>query len=104
MFSPLVVRGDALDEPLVVVDLSLQLQLDAQQVLVDVKLPLHLQPHLPQLRLQVQYHLVEGGLVLLVLTFGVEEALLQIPGLKKRGKGRGGGFEEQIQVVLKAPD
>lgn len=61
-----------MDQPLVVIDFSLQLHLDAQQVLVDVNLALHLRPHLPKLRLQVQYHLVEGGLVLLVLTFGVQ--------------------------------
>ena len=82
--SPFRIGRHALNQLLVVIYFRLQLHLDTHQVVVGLHLVLHLRPDLPQLLLQVQYHLVEGGQALTVVYFGVLEGFLQMVDLKGR--------------------
>lgn len=74
---PLLVAEDALQQTPVAADLSLHLHLDAHQVLVVVDLPLHLVPHLAQLRLQAQHNLVEALQLAAVASLRVLQGVLQ---------------------------
>lgn len=82
--SPVGIGRHALNQSLVVIDLSLQLHLHAQQIVVGFNMALHLRPHLTEPGLQVQDGLVEGGQTLTVLHFGACEGFLQIADLKGR--------------------
>lgn len=78
LLSPFRVGCHAVDQLLVVADFGLQPHLHAQQIVVGLHMALHLGPHLPQLRLQLQYQLVERRQALAVLLLGALQGVLQI--------------------------